>query len=255
MSKVAEDDKSVDSANRAIDSDSPADNPDTHFLSILPYGLKPQFDTTGWVPHGSILHAPVTSPINESVTGGVGSAKAKAKSNFSFDYKSSRDTLEPKPKGAIKLVKDFEVKSLTAELTTTGDSRKTFVAFPEMATPITPLPLLIIHIKNLNRKVCIEVDVQVVGEKRIRTLSFNNAQSVVRLMADVCSVPLRLRDGWNKLALDLNALTARVFAATFRHTVRVRVYAHCRLRRLYFSDRLYSDAELPNALKVMPPKD
>ena len=35
--------------------------------------------------------------------------------------------------------------------------------------------------------------------------------------------------------------------------LRVRVYANCRVRRLFLSDREYSDWELPPSLRVKPP--
>ena len=57
-----------------------------------------------------------------------------------------------------------------------------------------------------------------------------------------------------QLVFDLGALCERVFATSYRHTCRVRVYAHCRLRRIYFADAVYPDAALPNALKVIPAK-
>ena len=36
------------------------------------------------------------------------------------------------------------------------------------------------------------------------------------------------------------------------HPATLQVHANCRLRRIYFSDRLYSEAELPPEFKVGP---
>ena len=35
-----------------------------------------------------------------------------------------------------------------------------------------------------------------------------------------------------------------------QYAIRVRVYANCRVRRIFFSDRLYNDWELPQCLRV-----
>ncbi len=105
----------------------------TRFLSILPFGLKPQFDTTHWVPHGSIHHPAVASTARLGGTlngsgaggvGGVGSTHGSGSHNgMSFiDDKSKIAAAAAgpaKPKGAITIIKDFEINSLTAELTTT----------------------------------------------------------------------------------------------------------------------------------------
>ena len=36
-------------------------------------------------------------------------------------------------------------------------------------------------------------------------------------------------------------------------TLRVQIHANCRIRRIYFSDRLYSEEELPNEFKLFLP--
>ena len=36
-------------------------------------------------------------------------------------------------------------------------------------------------------------------------------------------------------------------------TLRVQVHANCRIRRIYFSDRLYSEEELPPEFKLFLP--
>jgi hypothetical protein len=100
---------------------------DTHFLSILPFGLKPQFDTTHWVPHGSANHpgvgvtarsiASTTGTGGALATGKSSAATPNAGSGMSF-MDSKHLSPAPPPKGAIAIVKDLEVSSMTAELTT-----------------------------------------------------------------------------------------------------------------------------------------
>ena len=39
----------------------------------------------------------------------------------------------------------------------------------------------------------------------------------------------------------------------FQETLRVQIHANCRIRRVYFSDRLYSEEELPAEFKLYLP--
>jgi hypothetical protein len=62
-----------------------------------------------------------------------------------------------------------------------------------------------------------------------------------------------LHYSWNRVELDLRELCARVFQTNFAFCVRIRVFASCRLRRIYFCDRHYKESELPAALRVVQP--
>ena len=43
------------------------------------------------------------------------------------------------------------------------------------------------------------------------------------------------------------------FGYIFQETLRVQIHANCRIRRVYFSDRLYSEEELPAEFKLYLP--
>ena len=49
-------------------------------------------------------------------------------------------------------------------------------------------------------------------------------------------------------------LNAILLAGTnYIETLRVQIHANCRIRRIYFSDRLYSEEELPPEFKLFLP--
>jgi hypothetical protein len=86
---------------------------------------------------------------------------------------------------------------------------------------------------------------------------------------------MRLDDGWNQIQFNLSDFTRRAYGkdlcvcplllavqlcvflrvltflascfpgTNYIETLRVQVHANCRIRRIYFSDRLYSEEELP----------
>jgi hypothetical protein len=88
----------------------------------------------------------------------------------------------------------------------------------------------------------------------LRLISFPSfLQAVTRVKPYICTMPLRMDEGWNQIQLNLADLTRRAYGTNYVETLRVQVHANCRLRRIYFSDRLYSEEELPPEFKLYLP--
>ena len=82
-------------------------------------------------------------------------------------------------------------------------------------------------------------------------------QSTTRVKPFICTMPMRLDEGWNQIQFNLSDFTRRAYGTNYIETLRVQIHANCRIRRIYFSDRLYSENELPTEFKLfvpMPPK-
>merc|ERR1719156_175480 len=69
----------------------------------------------------------------------------------------------------------------------------------------------------------------------------------------ICTMPMRLDEGWNQIQFNLSDFTRRAYGTNYIETLRVQIHANCRLRRIYFSDRLYSEEELPPEFKLFLP--
>lgn len=52
---------------------------------------------------------------------------------------------------------------------------------------------------------------------------------------------------------QLNSFSRNLCCYLFQETLRVQIHANCRIRRVYFSDRLYSEEELPAEFKLYLP--
>lgn len=63
-------------------------------------------------------------------------------------------------------------------------------------------------------------------------------------------MPLCLDDGWNQVQFNLAEFTERSFKTTYLETVRVQIHANCRIRRVYFCDKLYEEDVIPNEYKL-----
>lgn len=64
---------------------------------------------------------------------------------------------------------------------------------------------------------------------------------------------MKLDEAWNQIQFNLADFTRRAYGTNYVETLRITVHANCRLRRIYFSDRLYSEEELPSEFKLFMP--
>lgn len=86
-----------------------------------------------------------------------------------------------------------------------------------------------------------------------RRFRASNYQSTTRVKPFICTMPMRLDEGWNQIQFNLSDFTRRAYGTNYIETLRVQIHANCRIRRIYFSDRLYSESELPPEFKLFLP--
>lgn len=154
--------------------------------------------------------------------------------------------------GVIKRVTDDDIKSLIIEITSSNVST-TYVTCPKINKSLgIKLNHLVIIVKNLDRFFSFEVEI-LDDTKTKRRFRASNYQSQTRVKDFICTMPLRLESGWNHINLNLSDLTRRAYGTNYVETSRVTLNANCRLRRIYFADRQYSDDELPAEFKLYLP--
>ena len=114
------------------------------------------------------------------------------------------------------------------------------------------LPFLTIHIKDVDRFLRIEIVLIDGVTNELRRFELTNKQSVIRVGPTSASLPVALNGGWNLLRLDLSSMARAAFGAQYVATTEVVVHGVCRVSKVFFSDGLYEDAELPPFLRVIP---
>jgi hypothetical protein len=155
--------------------------------------------------------------------------------------------------GHIKRITDQDIQSSVLELMGTNVSTNfiTCPADPKKTLGIK-LPFLVMIIKNLKKYFTFEV--QVLDDKNVRRrFRASNYQSTTRVKPFICTMPMRLDEGWNQIQFNLSDFTRRAYGTNYIETLRVQIHANCRIRRIYFSDRLYSEEELPPEFKLFLP--
>lgn len=139
-----------------------------------------------------------------------------------------------------------------------ASASETSISFPQSDKHFigTPLHILNLQLRSVGKYVRIEVEVEDTQGK-LYTISASNSGTLVRLQLHTAHLPLELDEGvggvgggWNRLRLDLTSLVRAAFDAEYAQTHRVTVHASCRIRRIFFSDDLYADAELPPSLRA-----
>lgn len=62
-----------------------------------------------------------------------------------------------------------------------------------------------------------------------------------------------MEDGWNIVQIDIADFVKRAYKTTYVETQRVRIHPACRLRRVYFSDKIYNIEDLPKEFQLSTP--
>lgn len=139
--------------------------------------------------------------------------------------------------GHIKRITDQDIQSSVLEIMGTNVSTSYIVcpADPKQTLGIK-LPFLVMIIKNLKKYFTFEV--QVLDDKGVkRRFRASNYQSKTRVKPFICTMPMRLDEGWNQIQFNLSDFTRRAYGTNYVETLRVQIHANCRIRRIYFSDR------------------
>ncbi|EFJ05870.1 hypothetical protein SELMODRAFT_431175 [Selaginella moellendorffii] len=155
--------------------------------------------------------------------------------------------------GYIKRLTDEDIQSSVLEIRGTNVSTNFITCPKEPKTTLgIKLPFLVMIIKNLRKYFTFEV--QVLDDKNVkRRFKASNFESTTRVKPFICTMPMRLDEGWNQIQFNLSDFTRRAYGTNYVETLCVQVHANCRIRRIYFSDRLYSEEELPAEYKLFLP--
>mmetsp|Transcript_21901 Transcript_21901/g.45834 ORF Transcript_21901/g.45834 Transcript_21901/m.45834 type:complete len:300 (+) Transcript_21901:659-1558(+) len=155
--------------------------------------------------------------------------------------------------GHIKRITDQDIQSSVLEIMGTNVSTSFIMcpADPKQTLGIK-LPFLVMILKNVNKYFTFEV--QVLDDKGVkRRFRASSYQLTTKVHEFICTMPMRLDEGWNQVQFNLSDFTRRAYGTNYVETLRVQIHANCRIRRVYFSDRLYSEEELPPEFKLLIP--
>ncbi|GFU42594.1 cilia- and flagella-associated protein 20 [Nephila pilipes] len=156
-------------------------------------------------------------------------------------------------KGCIKRITDEDIQTLVIEITSVQFCT-TWISLPRVPSNSIGirLPYLTMLLKYLKLPFCFEF---VVMDHRMTKRRFraSNCQTTANTNPLLCHLPLHLDEGWNKIQIDLFSFTRQAYGTDFVEIVTMEIYANTRIRRIYFSDRWYTEEELPVSYKMWKP--
>ncbi|KAI9472104.1 MAG: flagellar associated protein [Benjaminiella poitrasii] len=155
----------------------------------------------------------------------------------------------------IEQVADDLISSTVIELVS-PNLATTFISCPRdpARTLGIKLPYLVLIVKNLDRYFSFEAEV-LDDKGETRRFRASNYQMTTRVKPYITTMPMRLDPGWNQIILNLSDYVKKAYGTNYSETARVTVHANCRIRRIYFTDRIYSEDELPAEFKLFLPID
>ncbi|XP_060805509.1 cilia- and flagella-associated protein 20-like [Amyelois transitella] len=154
--------------------------------------------------------------------------------------------------GYISRFLDQDIKSMVLEIGGTNVST-TYMICPKgkQVLGIT-MPFLVMIVKNLKKYFSFEVTIldETGTRRRFRVSNFQSTTQILPL----CTVmPIGLSEGWNQIQFNLAEFTRRAYKKQFVEVQKIKVNANIRLRRIYFTERLIPEDQLPPEYKLYFP--
>lgn len=154
--------------------------------------------------------------------------------------------------GYIKRFLDQEIKTMVMEIRGTNIST-TYIICPKGNQVLgIHMPFLVMVVKNLNKYFSFEVTVLDDTGTR-RRFRVSNFQSTTQILPLCTVMPIGLSDGWNQIQFNLAEFTRRAYKKEFQEVQKLKINANIRLRRIYFTERLMNEDELPPEYKLYFP--
>merc|ERR1712244_1492 len=112
-------------------------------------------------------------------------------------------------------ITDPDIQSFVLEIVGTNVST-TYITCPAdpRKTLGIKLPFLVMIVKNMKKYFTFEV--QVLDDKNVRRrFRASNYQSTTRVKPFICTMPMRLDDGWNQIQFNLADFTRRAYGTNY----------------------------------------
>lgn len=155
--------------------------------------------------------------------------------------------------GEIKPVIDNDICSTVIEMTASNIATNRIICPANFKTNLgIKMPFFVLLIKNLEKQFSFEV--HILDDKNVRRrIRASNFQSTSRVKSFICSMPLMLEKGWNRVIINLQEITKEAFSTNFVECMRIQIHPNCRIRNVFFSDKMFAEDELPKEFKLLLP--
>ncbi|XP_074112960.1 uncharacterized protein LOC141536381 [Cotesia typhae] len=145
---------------------------------------------------------------------------------------------------------DNEINSLAVEIAGTNVSTAYIYAPKNQSASLgISHPFIVILLKNMKRYFTMEITI-LDEDGMHRRFKLSNFQSKTKIRPFSTTMPMGLGCGWNQIQLNMVELVKIAYGTVYRETTRLQIHANCRIRRIYFADRLYGEEDLPEEYRI-----
>ncbi|KOB76829.1 Uncharacterized protein OBRU01_05049, partial [Operophtera brumata] len=154
--------------------------------------------------------------------------------------------------GHIKRITDSQIRSIVLEICGSNVST-TYITCPKgQKTLGINLPYMVMIVKNLKRPFTFEVTVLDKSGTR-RRFRISNFQSTTQILPLCTTMPIKLNNGWNQIQFNLDEFTKRSYKTEFQEVSKLKINANICLRRVYFTETLLTDEQMPPEYRLYYP--
>ncbi|CAN0057509.1 unnamed protein product [Ascophyllum nodosum] len=95
-------------------------------------------------------------------------------------------------------------------------------------------------------------EVEIVDDsKHYRYIDISNNRSVADMGGDRALLPLELREGWQRINIDLERIARIAFGTSYLTASQITLRASARIAKVFFQSEPFSDYELPSHLRAI----
>lgn len=169
---------------------------------------------------------------------------------YSIGVKPLQDWFMEVRNGHIKRVIDADMQSSVLEIAGANVSQN-YISYPsdEKKQLKIPMPYLVFQVKYLKKYFTFEVTIMD-DKKTKRKFKACNYILNTRVKPSLCTVPMRMEDGWNQIFFNLADFVKRAYGTNYKYTSKVQIHANCRLRRVYFTEHPQNYKKIPPEFKA-----
>ncbi|XP_011497100.1 PREDICTED: cilia- and flagella-associated protein 20-like [Ceratosolen solmsi marchali] len=157
--------------------------------------------------------------------------------------------------GSLRRITDEQVRALALEISSTNVSTcYIFCPKDQKISLGIHMPFLVMIIKGMKKYFTFEITI-LDDCNMHRRFRMSNFQKINRIHHFSTSMPLCLNAGWNEMYFDLDDLTRRAYKTNYVETTKLQIHANCRIRVIYFCDKIYDDTDIPQKFKMFLPNN
>lgn len=154
--------------------------------------------------------------------------------------------------GYITRFLDPDIKSMVLEIGGVNVSTTYMTCPPGNKVLGITMPFLVMIVKNMKKYFTFEITIldETGTRRRFRVANFQSQTQILPLST---VMPINLADGWNQIQFNLYEFTQRAYNKHFVEVQKLKINANIRLRRIYFTEKLVSDDDLPPEYRIYFP--